>query len=156
MKIIRNNVFETNSSSTHSLTLCDTSDFEDWKNGQLMYNMKKDKLITLDEAREEYVRQAIIYKAMKNREGDSGYEYGGIFVDSSSDWDKLFTEDNLASITEEDIEQVKNNDDGWFCTEELPMTYQDYQNWLDYSESYYPIEQSYKDVTAFGYYGTNY
>lgn len=37
MKQIRRGVFETNSSSTHSLTMCSGDDFEKWKNGEVYY-----------------------------------------------------------------------------------------------------------------------
>jgi len=30
---IRRSVFETNSSSTHSITMCSNTDFEKWENG---------------------------------------------------------------------------------------------------------------------------
>lgn len=33
---IRRGVFETNSSSTHSLTMCSEEEFEQWKNGEQM------------------------------------------------------------------------------------------------------------------------
>lgn len=35
-KIIRNGVFESNSSSTHSLTMCMKSDYEQWCRGELL------------------------------------------------------------------------------------------------------------------------
>lgn len=35
---IRRNVFETNSSSTHSLSICTEQEFEDWKAGKLLYD----------------------------------------------------------------------------------------------------------------------
>lgn len=35
---IRRCVFETNSSSTHSLTMCDEETFEKWKSGDLMFD----------------------------------------------------------------------------------------------------------------------
>ena len=34
---IRRGVFETNSSSTHSLTMCSEEEFEQWKNGELLF-----------------------------------------------------------------------------------------------------------------------
>lgn len=37
MRQIRRGVFETNSSSTHSLTMCNGDDFDKWKNGELYY-----------------------------------------------------------------------------------------------------------------------
>ena len=35
---IRRRVFETNSSSTHSLTMCSEEEFEQWKNGELLFD----------------------------------------------------------------------------------------------------------------------
>ena len=34
---IRFNTWETNSSSVHSITLCDPKDYEDWKEGKLLF-----------------------------------------------------------------------------------------------------------------------
>jgi len=48
-KIIRAGVFETNSSSTHSLTLVDFEDFEKWKRGELLYSKWKGELIKAEE-----------------------------------------------------------------------------------------------------------
>ena len=50
MKTIRNNVFETNSSSTHSVTIFEAEDYEKFKNGELLYYYENDVLVTLDEA----------------------------------------------------------------------------------------------------------
>lgn len=38
MRQIRRNVFETNSSSTHSITMCSQSQFDDWKAGKLLFD----------------------------------------------------------------------------------------------------------------------
>ena len=35
---IRKGLFETNSSSTHSLTMCSEEDYDKWKNGELFFN----------------------------------------------------------------------------------------------------------------------
>lgn len=35
---IRRSVFESNSSSTHSLTMCSEEEFEQWKNGKLLFD----------------------------------------------------------------------------------------------------------------------
>lgn len=42
---IRRGVFETNSSSTHSLTMCTQEQFDDWKNGKLLYNYWKEEFV---------------------------------------------------------------------------------------------------------------
>lgn len=51
---IRRGVFETNSSSTHSITICMKSDFDKWKNGELVWYRWGDVLVPItDEIREE-------------------------------------------------------------------------------------------------------
>ena len=47
---IRTKVFETNSSSTHSLTLCTQEEFESWKSGNLIYDRDWEKFISSNEA----------------------------------------------------------------------------------------------------------
>jgi len=42
---IRSGVFETNSSSTHSMTVCMKSDFERFKNGEMLFQYYKDKFV---------------------------------------------------------------------------------------------------------------
>ena len=49
MKTIRNNVFETNSSSTHNVSVFYAEDYEKFRNGKLLYNPESDELITLEE-----------------------------------------------------------------------------------------------------------
>ena len=48
MRQIRRNVFETNSSSTHSITMCMQSDFDKWKAGKLAWDKWRDKLVEID------------------------------------------------------------------------------------------------------------
>lgn len=38
MRQVRNNVFETNSSSTHSIAICTEEQFRDWTDGKLLYD----------------------------------------------------------------------------------------------------------------------
>lgn len=44
---VRRGLFETNSSSTHSITMCDDSDFEKWKNGLMVYSKNRERLVPL-------------------------------------------------------------------------------------------------------------
>lgn len=53
MRQIRRNVFETNSSSTHSIAFATKSEFEKWRNGELLYRdgwSEKSQFMTKDEA----------------------------------------------------------------------------------------------------------
>lgn len=51
---IRRGVFETNSSSVHSLTMCTQSDYEKWKDGEFIYDYLYRKLISNDELDDDY------------------------------------------------------------------------------------------------------
>jgi hypothetical protein len=53
MRTIRFGVFETNSSSTHSLTIATKSQFDKWVNNELAYDQYKNKLVECDEDDEE-------------------------------------------------------------------------------------------------------
>lgn len=66
MKQIRHGVFETNSSSTHSLTMCMKSAYEKWKSGELVFDYDKGKLVPMT---------AAIQKALDDDEGDACYTY---------------------------------------------------------------------------------
>lgn len=46
MRQIRRGVFETNSSSTHSITICSKEEYEDWKQGKILFNTETKKFAT--------------------------------------------------------------------------------------------------------------
>lgn len=69
MKIqIRRGIFETNSSSTHSITMCTKDDYTRWENGELIYDSCKGKLIPISD--EKYQN----WKNNKDEEDDGGYK----------------------------------------------------------------------------------
>ena len=48
MKQIRRSVFETNSSSTHSLTICTEDEFDKWLAGKVMFDTYDEKLVEVN------------------------------------------------------------------------------------------------------------
>ena len=56
---IRRGVFETNSSSTHSITMCSNKEYEKWENGEVLYWQDGDKFGTREEIIEEYKNNKI-------------------------------------------------------------------------------------------------
>lgn len=46
-KQIRRGVFETNSSSVHSLTMCSETDFDKWIKGELVWSKWEDELVPI-------------------------------------------------------------------------------------------------------------
>ena len=46
---VRKNVFETNSSSTHSITMCSENEYDKWKSGELFYKRCYEKFYTKEQ-----------------------------------------------------------------------------------------------------------
>ena len=51
---IRNGLFETNSSSVHSLTMTSGANYDKWVDGDIVYDENENEFITLDEAKARY------------------------------------------------------------------------------------------------------
>jgi hypothetical protein len=51
---VRLNVFETNSSMTHSLTMCTDSEYCKWKNDEVYWQRWDENFITVEEAKKEF------------------------------------------------------------------------------------------------------
>lgn len=63
---IREGVFETNSSSTHSICMCLKSEYEAWRNGDMIYDSYTEKLITAAELR-EFVNLNKFYRDLREK-----------------------------------------------------------------------------------------
>jgi len=62
---VRRNVFETNSSSTHSLCICTENEYEKFKNGDMMYDDYNEELqFVSDKELEEYKYRYKSYDSM--------------------------------------------------------------------------------------------
>ena len=57
MKTVRIGTFETNSSSTHSITMCMESDFLKWKNGEMYWNRWNDELVPKEMVGEKLLKE---------------------------------------------------------------------------------------------------
>lgn len=55
---IRHGVFETNSSSTHSLTMCSEEEFEAWKRGEVLFKRWEEKFVKPTQLSEQDKRYA--------------------------------------------------------------------------------------------------
>ena len=103
MKQIRRGVFETNSSSVHSLTMCSGEEYEKWENGEILYWRDKDKFGT----REEIIAEL---KTMKY--------YGGELYYSDVNWND---EDEVNDVfSDEGIQTCEE-----FFDDEYHETFQD-------------------------------
>ena len=128
MKTIRQGTFETNSSSTHSITMCMESDYEKWKNGEMYWHRWNDELVSKEEVAKEMA---------KLREE---------FIADNPDFDENNEE------WKEKLEQYINEDKMYYTYEEFnDYDYIEYETFVDTFET----PQGEK-VVSFGYYGSDY
>lgn len=128
MKTVRRGTFETNSSSTHSITMCMESDYEKWKNGEMYWHRWNDELVSKEEVEKEMA---------KLREE---------FIADNPDFD----ENN--EKWKEKLEQYINEDKTYYTYEEFnDYDYIEYETYVDKYNT--PNGDT---VVAFGYYGANY
>lgn len=126
MKIqIRRNVFETNSSSVHSITMCSKDDFEKWKNSDYYFWYRYDVPCVVG-TKEEIIK---LLKSKTRRDGTPVY--------SDIDWDNeesvndIFAENNI------------------FTSDEY---FDKYNECFETFVEYYTTPKG-EEVVAFGYYG---
>lgn len=150
---IRKNLFETNSSSVHSITMCDEADYAAWVAGtkffcdstnkfydevELLIYVKSKKLLN-DVFNYDWKAYTFEYDG-KTYNINERYDIANLFVNTISDED-----------AKEYYEQMKLDDPN-----EVPI---DFERWTEYKEQDF---ETYSDtfttkdgstVTAFGYYG---
>lgn len=150
MQTIRKGVFETNSSSTHSICICTDDEFTKWKNGQMYYIYDKDKLITPEEY-DILVRRWLIDEKSKCDWDARTQEFNGKIY-SLKDDEELYSPENLNLFTTEEVEEFKQGLDYY----DKGLTYDEYYddiNYETYEETY--TTPSGDKIVAFGYYGNN-
>lgn len=74
MKSIRRSVFETNSSSTHSITIVSEEDFEKWKTGELILDTYSEMLVPITEDTDDHDYQFKTKEDWDNNRDLEGYE----------------------------------------------------------------------------------
>ena len=148
MLLIRNGVFETNSSSTHCLSMCEKSEFEKWVNGELYYDEDSDSFVD-DNAKNNKIKEKIIFDLCEYTT-DKKYKYKNKIYSDDKD---MYTEENLQGITQEQIDDYLDYGDLW----EIPLSYKEWEANIEnrnYESFYQEKEISNGDkVVAFGYYG---
>lgn len=127
MKTIRIGTFETNSSSTHSITMCMESDYEKWKKGEMYWNKWDDTLVPKEEVEKEMAE--LRKEFITDNPG---------FDENSEKWQEKF-------------EEYINSDKTYYTYEEFKDYY--YIEYETYVDKYNTPNGD--TVVAFGYYGEN-
>ena len=110
MRTIRIGTFETNSSSTHSITMCKESDFDKWKNGEMYWDRWNESLVSKEEVEKEMAK-------LKEE-----------FISEHPDYDK----DDID--WEEQLEDYLNSDKEYYTYEEFNNY--DYIEYETFEDSY--------------------
>lgn len=72
---IRRSIFETNSSSTHSITMVSGSEYDKWKNGELLYDKDNETLVTKEEIEKIKEDDKKMYESLGWTFNESEYDY---------------------------------------------------------------------------------
>lgn len=83
---IRRGVFETNSSSVHSITMCSDSEFDRWENGELLFQQNQDKFAT---------RNEIIEEMKTEKRYDGSMRYADTDWDNDEEVDEIFSDERV-------------------------------------------------------------
>lgn len=130
---IRNGVFETNSSSTHSITVCSQNTYDKWADGELYFNTGWFSSPE-DLAEKEFVtKEEAITLLVNNEYWNSEYEY---------------TREQLGSKDDEELESIFGEEG--ICT--MNYFFDSYSRYLETYEEYYTTESG-DDIVVFGNYG---
>lgn len=131
---IRRGVFETNSSSTHSLTMCSEEEFEKWKNGEILFD---------EWGSEKFVSPKTMTDLQKN---DVKEYYESTRDDFQKEWD------NLSETAKESYYTKYAKENG--LIDEDAQTYEQYMrnNDLETFVTRYTSKSGDK-IVAFGEYG---
>lgn len=112
MRQIRKNVFETNSSSTHTLAICTEDEHKDWQDGKLLFNKWN----------ETFIKNTIVITKQDRKEAEERYTiYKGKYY---KDWSEL-TEAEREEYTYNYIAQQRRQEKS-FSFEEDGLTYQEF------------------------------
>ena len=127
---IRRNVFETNSSSTHSITMCSEDEYKKWQNGELLLHIWNEEFST---------KEDIINKAKEKQKEYLDKQAKGELIRS---WEKKY----ILAKTDEELYEIEE-DDGY-------KSYDEYWNWCEHEtfDTSYTTKNGEK-ICAFGYFG---
>lgn len=133
MRQIRKNVFETNSSSTHSLTMCTKEEYDNWKNGKLLFDSYYKKFVpSLELTKVDFEEAEDNYESNKQK-----YQ---------KNWNQL-TKEEQEEYTLEYIKKNKSMDE--------IVTYPEWLDRNDYLDAFYKeyTTKNNERIVAFGVYG---
>jgi hypothetical protein len=86
MRVIRRGVFETNSSSTHSITMCSKEDYDKWEKGEILFDRDEGQFITKEEAIQKLKNDKYYKNLDFNDEEDINEVFGELNIYTSEEY----------------------------------------------------------------------
>lgn len=156
MRKIRRSTFETNSSSTHTLTMCTKEEYKKWKEGELFFINDLGEFVD-EQKREEYIKKLIIREKVDISWQNKTLTYNGITVSFKDYEDKerkineFQTKEELDKISKEELDAFIED---YGYSYDFPLTYDEYLDSIENTT----YEQEYTTpkgevIIAFGEYG---
>lgn len=152
---IRKNVFETNSSMTHSLVLCKQKDYDDWTEGRAMFRYEDRTFLPNDEA-----LKANGMTLRQVAEETKKCSYSAFSAAQYARCERIlknFTEENI-SLYERGEASAKKF--GFYDNYDCEYYYITYKEWIDYVVHHLDFYDIYDSnvidgvaVAVFGYFG---
>ena len=141
-KKIRLNVFESNSSSTHSLTITTLEKYRKWESGELLYDRWSDEFVEAKDNKKTFSIEDVMdyYDETKERYW--------------KDWEQLTSSEKQEFVNRYKDERLDEDED----EDEQFMTFDRWSHYYGYDyETYEEIFESPSGdkMVAFGYYGYN-
>jgi len=106
-RVIRRGIFETNSSSTHSITLCSKEDYDKWNREELLLN--DEKFITRDKAIDKLKNNEYFNKYNPNFDFSNEEEVNEALKDNGYETSNEYFDDEELEIFE-DTYTTKNGE----------------------------------------------
>lgn len=99
-KVIRLETWETNSSSTHSLAICNQSQLDDWRAGRLFYGINFGRLFTIEQIEENFEE---FQKKCTNKEWLETYTLKQYMEEGYQSFDEWYESEYLQTYIENHI-----------------------------------------------------
>lgn len=159
MKTIRIGTFETNSSSTHSLTMCMKDEYEAWTRGEIYFSRARGVFVNNDE-KDKIIRELYLMEKIQCDYKNKTLSYNGKTIQYNTHEERnearnsFLTEEILDAITDEEIEKFYKES---FDTYEFPLSYDEYCENIEFETYCEEFKTPNGEiVVGFGYYGQDY
>lgn len=150
---VRRGVFETNSSSVHSMCICSQSEYDDWLAGKKVLTYDNTFMDSESEEYNKLVKIAAMYYLADYSYSHRTYSFKGATV-QYKDFDDFCESTYNSLMSDEEIKELDSKDIAWRSWCDLPLTFSQYMACIEHETFKETAETEHGDkIVVFGYYG---